>query len=172
MVHRRTVLKLGASSVAGALMGISANALGAIAPDASRTPSLSSRLFSRAIFDGGSAEGMAFALEMQSVGVATSETRADLSQLWYGDLQARLRQSPEPIAGLTNRGTLFCLEELARSVGMKVRYRVEHEVDAAGQIRHDAAGPASLVEAVHVTHEAPSWIRELRKSEVGAVLID
>ncbi len=167
MVHRRTVLRLGVSGVAGALLGVSANALVVIAPDAKRpslfetptrfrTPTRLTR-FSRAIFDGGSAEGLAFALEMRSISVATSEARADLAQLWYSDLQARLRQSPEPIAGLTDRGTLFCLEELARSVGMKVRYRVEHKVDAAGQLRHDAAGPASIVEAASRLDTEPGY---------------
>jgi hypothetical protein len=133
------------------MIGVSANVLGAITPDSSRTSLLQRSLhtrFSRAIFVGRSSEGLAFASEMHSLGVATSEAPADLAQLWFGDLQDRLRKLPEPLAGLTDRATLFCLEELARSVGMKVRYRVEHQVDAAGQLQHDAAGPASIVAAV------------------------
>ena len=141
MVDRRTVLKLGATSAAGALMNISAAALGAMAPDSPGIP------ISRAIFDGRSAEGLAFASEMRGRGVATSEAGTDLAKLWYGDLQTHLRQSPAPIAGLTDRATLFCLEELARSAGMKVRYRVDHKADSTGHVQHNAAGPASIVNA-------------------------
>jgi hypothetical protein len=140
VVDRRTVLKLGATSAAGVLINVSATALGAIGPDSSRHP------LARAIFDGRSAEGLAFASEMRGSGVAISEIGTDLAKLWYGDLQAHLRNSPAPIAGLTDRTALFCLEELARSVGMKVRYRVDHKLDSTGQLRHDAAGPASIVE--------------------------
>jgi hypothetical protein len=101
----------------------------------------------RAVFDGRSAEGLAFASEMRGRGVATSETGTDLAKLWYGDLQVHLRRSPAPIAGLTDRATLFCLEELARSVGMKVRYRVDHKADSIGHVQHDAVGPTSIVKA-------------------------
>jgi hypothetical protein len=141
MVDRRTVLKLGATSAAGALISVSVTALGAGAPDSPSNP------LSRAIFDGRSAEGLAFASEMRGRGVAISEIGTDLAKLWYSDLQAHLRKSPAPIAGLTHRATLFCLEELARSVGMRVRYRVDHNVDSIGHVQHDAVGPTSIVEA-------------------------
>lgn len=101
MVDRRTVLKLGVTSAAGALIGVSATALGAIAPGSPRNP-----LF-RAVFDGRSAEGLAFASEMRGRAVATSAIGTDLASFWYGDLQAHLRRSPAPIAGLTDRATLF-----------------------------------------------------------------
>ncbi len=146
MVDRRTVLKLGATSAASVFINVSASALGANGPDSSRHP------LARAIFDGRSAEGLAFASAMRGSGVAVSEIGTDLAQLWYGDLQAHLRNSPAPIAGLTDRTALFCLEELARSVGMKVRYRVDHKLDRTGQLRHDAAGPASIVEAASRLH--------------------
>lgn len=141
MVDRRTVLKLGATSAASVFINVSAATLDAIAPDDFLPP------LARAIFDGRSAEGLAFASEMRRKGVAVSEIGTDLGKLWYGDLQVRLCKSPAPIAGLTGRTALFCLEELARSVGMKVRYRVDHKLDPTGQLRHDAAGPASIVEA-------------------------
>jgi hypothetical protein len=151
MVDRRTVLKLGATSAAGALIRVSGTAFGAIAPESHRHP------ISRAIFDGRSAEGLAFASEMRGRGVAISGIGTDLAALWYGDLQARLRKSPAPIAGLTDRATLFCLEELARSVGMKVRYRVDHKTDSIGHVQHDAAGPTSIVEAASKLHSRSGY---------------
>jgi hypothetical protein len=163
MVDRRTVLKLGATSAAGALINVSATALGAIAPDSPRNP------LSRAIFDGRSAEGLAFASEMRGRGVAISEIGTDLATLWYSDLQAHLRKSPAPIAGLTDRATLFCLEELARSVGMKVRYRVDHKVDSIGRVQHDAVGPTPIVEAAS---KLDSRSRYGRKMAVSASQFD
>jgi hypothetical protein len=146
MVDRRTLLKLGATSVGGAIIPAPATALGPVAPHPHRAP-----LF-RAIFDGRSAEGLAFASEMRRRGVAISEIGTDIAKLWYGDLQAHLRESQAPFAGLTDRASLFCLEELARGVGMKVRYRVDHKANSLGQAHHDAAGPTSIIEAASKHH--------------------
>ena len=78
-----------------------------------------------AVFDERFDECLAFAGEMNRRGVVTSGIRGDVAKLWYEDLRARLRQGPAPIAGLTDRLALFCLEELARDVGMKVFFRVD-----------------------------------------------
>jgi hypothetical protein len=140
MVDRRTVLKLGASGIGGALFPVPVTATGATTRERPRHTIL------RALYDGGSVEGLAFATEMRAMGVAASPVRADLAKLWYGDLQAHLRKGPATMAGLTDRATLFCLEELARSAGMRVRYRVEHQVDSSRYVRHDAVGPTRIVE--------------------------
>jgi hypothetical protein len=156
MVDRRTVLKLGATGAAGALIGVPATAGGATAPTFLHTP------LTRAIFDGRSAEALAFASEMREKrGVATSEVGTDLSALWYSDLQPQLLHAPMPIAGLTDRATLFCLEELARSMGMKVRYRVEHHIHSGGHVQHDAVGPASIVDSASKLSSRSGFGREV-----------
>ena len=91
---------------------------------------------------------MSFAAELRSRGIAASEVMDDLAQLWYGGLQSQLQQFPAAIAGLTGRATLFCLEELTRSLNMQVRYRIEHHIDSHGRVQHDAIGPVSVIEAV------------------------
>lgn len=140
MVNRRSVIKLGAASVAGALVNLSGRALSA-APSYSRTS------LYRGVFDERFEDGLAFAAELKRRDVMTSPIGSDVAKLWYGDLQVRLSQGPAPIAGLTDRVTLFCLEELARGVGMSVFYRVDHLIDRNGHARHDAIGPASIIEA-------------------------
>jgi hypothetical protein len=140
MVERRSVLKLGATSAAWALVNVPVRAFGAMPADSHGS-------LYRAVFDERFAEGLAFADEMNSRGVITSGIRGDVAKLWYEDLRARLRQGPAPVAGLTDRVALFCLEELARDVGMKVFFRVDHMVDKSGHVRHEATGPASAVEA-------------------------
>ena len=140
MVNRRSVIKLGAVTIAGALVNVSGRALGA-------APSYSGTSLYRAVFDERFEEGLAFAAELNRRGVMTSVVGGDVGKLWYGDLQVRLRQGPAPIAGLTDRATLFCLEELARGAGMSVFYRVDHLIDRSGHTQHDAVGPASIIEA-------------------------
>ena len=128
MVNRRSVMKVGAAAVAGALVNVPVSGRNATAtfPDAQRIK--------------------------EQKGVITSAIRGDVAKLWYDDLRVQLSKDPAPIAGLTDRATLFCLEELARDVGMRVIFRVDHIIDRSKQDRHaqhTAVGPASLVAADH-----------------------
>jgi hypothetical protein len=143
MMERRSVLKLGAASVAGALISDRINAFGAM-------PAGSRGVIGRAVFDERFEECLAFAGEMKRMGIAISAVRGDVSGLWYEDLQACLREDRAPIAGLTDRITLFCLEELVRDVGMKVFFRVDHLIDASGLVQHEAMGPPSVVAATRM----------------------
>jgi len=136
MVNRRSVMKIGAAAVAGALADLPV-------PGQNATPAHGT--FQRAVFDERFAECRAFAAELHSAGVFTSAIRGDVARLWYDDLRAHLRENRLPVAGLTDRTALFCLEELARDVGMRVIFRADHIIDQNGHARHTAAGPASLV---------------------------
>jgi hypothetical protein len=155
MVHRREVLKLGAVSVAGALVGIP----GGMVPDADRADSPSP--LCGAVFSARFQEGMAFAEEMQGWYVATFSAGYDVARLWFEDLHAGLHQSCGAIAGLTDRVTLFCLEELARSARMRVWYRVDHVIDEHGKAEHSAVGPPSVVEAVRKLGSTSGFGREM-----------
>ncbi len=138
MVNRRSVLKIGAATVAGVLvkMPVSGRNL---------SPARAHLAFHRAVFDERFAECRAFAAELHSAGVFTSAIRGDVAKLWYDDLRVHLRENRLPVAGLTDRAALFCLEELARDVGMRVIFRADHMIDQNGHTQHTAVGPASLV---------------------------
>jgi hypothetical protein len=138
MVNRRSVLKIGAATVAGTLvkMPVSGRDL---------SPKGVHLAFHRAIFDERFAECRGFAAELHSAGVVTSAIRGDVAKLWYYDLRLHLRENRLPVAGLTDRVALFCLEELARDVGMRVIFRVDHIINQIGHTQHSAVGPASLV---------------------------
>jgi hypothetical protein len=155
MFDRRTVLKLGAAGAAGALIDFPNQAIGAAAT------TLPPNSISRAVFDGRSPEAVTFAKELNRRGVTTSSIGNDIGKLWYGDLETRLREIPSPVAGLTDRATLFCLEELARSVGMRARYRVEHVIDPYGQVEHAVIGPAAIVAAVRRLAPGPGFGRDM-----------
>jgi hypothetical protein len=150
MVDRRSVLKVGAASVAGALVGLPLASSGATRADSSTS-------LRSAVFAAQFTEAVAFADELQARGVATRVAGYDIAQLWYRDgLSGAM-----PAAGLTDRATLFCLEELARSAGMHVIYRVDHLIDDQGNAEHHAAGPASVMEAAHKLASKQGFGREM-----------
>jgi hypothetical protein len=100
----------------------------------------------RAVFDERFAECRAFrGRTAQRRRPVTSAIRGDVAKLWYDDLRVHLRENRLPVAGLTDRAALFCLEELARDVGMRVIFRADHMIDQNGHTQHTAVGPASLV---------------------------
>jgi hypothetical protein len=138
MVNRRNVLKIGAATVTGVLvkMPVSGRSL---------WPGRGHIALHRAVFDERFVESQAFAAELHSAGVFTSAIRGDVAKLWYDDLRVHLSENRVPFAGLTDRAAMFCLEELARDVGMRVIFRADHITDQNGHTQHTAVGPASLV---------------------------
>jgi len=138
----------------GALVGMPSPALGAARAD-------SRSLLHGAVFASRFQEGAAFAEELQRRHVATFSVGYDIAKLWYGDLEGGLSQHYGLIAGLTDRVTLFCLEELARSAGLRVRYRVDHVIDEHGNAEHSAVGPASVVEATRKLTPKSEFGREM-----------
>ena len=138
MVNRRGVLKIGAATVAGVLAKM---------PDSGRNlPPMRAHLaFHRAVFDERFEECRRFAAELHRAGVRASAIRGDVAKLWYYDLRVQLREDRLPVVGLTDRPALFCLEELARDVGMRVIFRADHIIDPSGRTIHTAVGPTSLV---------------------------
>jgi hypothetical protein len=138
MVNRRSLIKIGAATVAGAL-----GSLPALGLNAGR--SRAHGALQRAVFDERFAECRAFAAELNSAGVCTSAIHGDVAELWYADLRAHLSENRLPVAGLTDRAALFCLEELARDVGMRVIFRADHMIDQDGHTQHTAVGQPSLV---------------------------
>jgi hypothetical protein len=142
MVDRRAVLKLGAAGALGAAVNVPSQVF-------SKTEISPHRSLHRAIFDARYVDAVAFGEALSNRGVGVSGIRGDVAKLWYEDLRIHLRGDAAPIVGLTDRAALFCFEELARDVGLRVFLRVDHVRDQHGNVRHHSIGPASLVTAVH-----------------------
>jgi hypothetical protein len=142
MVNRRSLLKIGTATVAGVLVKMPA-------VGRNLSPTRAHNAFHRAVFDERFAECRGFAAELHGAGIFTSAIRGDVASLWYDDLRAHLTVNRLPVAGSTDRAALFCLEELARDVGMRVIFRADHTMNQNGHTQHAAVGPASLVAAAH-----------------------
>lgn len=133
MINRRTTLKIGA---AGALAGLVNLPLQVLAYATNIT---SSRPF-QAIYDSSYSESITFANTIQAIVSPGMDIKGDISKLWYGQLRNQLITSHTPLIGLTSRRDLFCLEELARDVGMKVNFRVDHLIAQDGKVEHQING--------------------------------
>ena len=138
MVNRRTILKLGATTVTGVLIERPGLGKDGAAPHPHNT-------FQRAVFEERFGECRAFAAELNRAGIPTTAIRGDVAKVWYEDLRVHLSRNPAPVAGLTDRAALFCLEELARDLGMRVIFRADHMIQPDGRAGHTAVGLASLV---------------------------
>jgi hypothetical protein len=136
MISRRALLGLGTAGVTVAVLQASAHTLGSALLGEPRR-------LTRAVFDERFQEAQSFARVFSARGVPTSAIRGDVAAVWYQDLKGVLIEQRLPLVGLTDRAALFCLEELARDVGMKVRGRIDHTVDARGVASHRATGPAA-----------------------------
>ncbi|HEY4645307.1 MAG TPA: hypothetical protein VIH25_03405 [Steroidobacteraceae bacterium] len=78
-------------------------------------------------------------------GLAVSTITGDVTKLWYDDLYHRWRRGAAPIAGLTDPTALFCLEQIAWDVGMRVLLRIEHARVSGSLIEHRVTAPAGLL---------------------------
>jgi hypothetical protein len=118
MASRREFLQAG---IAAAVLPITAWAK-ASAPGAAGNPSS----FYKVIVDDRFPASVEFGVEMSRLGAPVHAIQGDITDLWYHDLDAKWKQAPIAIAGLTAHGPLFCLERLAWNHGMRVALRTEH----------------------------------------------
>ena len=119
MVNRRSALKIGAATLAGALVNMPGLAKNTVPKPAA---------LQCVVFDPRFAECRTFAAEL---GVPAAPLDGDVAELWYGDLREKLRTNRTPVAGMTDRVDLFCLEELARDVGRRVVFREDRVINNA-----------------------------------------
>lgn len=145
MIGRRGFLQLGPAALSGSLAIHWGNAIGAAATGKPHS-------LAQGIVDERYTESRTFGDSLAAHGVPTTAIRGDVASLWYDDLRAQLRRTRTPVAGLTDRCTLFCLEELARDVSMKVVTRIDHIIDRNGNARHDAIGPGLSLETIQSLH--------------------
>ncbi len=137
MINRRTTLKLGATGALSGFLNLSAQAR-------AFATNMNSSLPVQAIYDSAYPESLAFAntFERSNSDTTAKDIQSDLGKLWYEQLRSQLLADRRPIIGLTTRLDLFCLEELARDVGMKVNLRVDHLIDQQGKVEHQINGSA------------------------------
>ncbi len=133
MSNRRDVIKGGlALSSAPMLLGSKLPAL------AAGTPKYAGPKVSKVICDLLIPESRTFAREARRYRLPVHEISGDITELWYDDLYHLWRREPTAIAGLTASRTLFCLERLAWSAGLSVRFRIDQDAPARPAVAPNA----------------------------------
>jgi hypothetical protein len=149
MTSRREFLQIGISATAWPLAPAAVRAAGEIS-------SAPLPLY-KVIFDRRFAQSIAFAVRAQSLGLAVHGIDGDMTRFWYDELYHEWKNGPAAIAGLTAHGPMFCFEQLARDQGMRVVFRAEHRLGAAG-IEHALTGPLSMLnESMALNDRGGRW---------------
>jgi hypothetical protein len=109
------------------------------------------------VFDRDVKAGRAFAARAAAQGSRTHGTSADMTALWYSDLDRRWRTTRDVVAGFTGESALLWLEQLGRRSDRRVLFRVEHRPTADGQVEHRLYGRPAIVAQVRQVIQRPSW---------------
>lgn len=97
-----------------------------------------------AIYDWRFPEAEAFAGRARAKAIAPLGFAGDMTRLWFEEVSSRLRDTRRPIIGLTDARALFCFEQLAWDVGMRVRFRIDH-LQQGAEVTHASATPLPAV---------------------------
>jgi hypothetical protein len=149
MTSRREFLQIGMTATAWPLAPAAVKAAGVIS-------SAPLPLY-KVVFDRRFPASIEFAARAQSLGLAVHGIDGDMTRFWYDELYHEWRKGPAAIAGLTAHGPMFCFEQLARDQAMRMVFRAEHKVGAAG-VEHTLTGPlAMLNESIVLNDRGARW---------------
>jgi hypothetical protein len=131
MVSRREILQGGIAVtslplVAGLSLAPTASAAAAQTLDQAGLARV--RLY-KVLFDSRFAPARSFGRTAAWRGESVHGFDGDITNVWFHDLHPRWQHGAAAIAGLTAHGALFCLEQLAWDVRMRVVYRAEHRYE-------------------------------------------
>jgi len=108
-----------------------------------------------------------FGARASQAGIATRTIQGDITTLWFSELYANWSKQATPIAGLTERPALFCLEQLAWDHGMRVVYHAEHAPSSSDQIVHDVHIAAGNLNMRAFDSAASNWPEYAASSMAG-----
>jgi hypothetical protein len=153
MASRREFLQMGVAALA---LPISARA--GQKRSVAKTPAIAALPLYKVIYDERHASSRAFADEATRLGASVQAIRGDITDFWFRDLDARWKKDPVAIAGLTEHGPLFCLEQISWEHGMRVIYRADHHYRRDGHMEHELSGSESMLrQAVELSSSGPDW---------------
>jgi len=111
----------------------------------------------KVVYDARFSAGMEFAQRASALGHAVHAINGDMTRFWYDDLYHRWQRGAAAIAGLTGRGALFCLEQLAWDQRMRVVFRAEHSVGDTDCVAHRFEGIPALLASATAAASKPRW---------------
>jgi hypothetical protein len=159
MTNRREFLQTGASLSA---LPLAVNGLlspGAASAAFSPRVEGGSAVLHKAVVDDRYAEGRRVAEAMGAYGVVVRALEdGDVTSFWYEELDLLWRVRPAAIAGTTQFGPMFALEQLGNERGMHVVLRIEHSPREDGGLAHVMTGtPETLAFAEGLQQQGVEW---------------
>lgn len=140
MPNRREFLQTSAAVSALAIDGLVPPSAAALGRARSAVP------LHKAIFDDRYAEAQRFGAILAAHGVAARALEdGDITRFWYDELDLLWRRERAAIAGMTQFGPLFALEQLAAERGLHVAMRIEHRVESDGTLTHRVTAPDETI---------------------------
>jgi len=143
MITRRNFLETSLAGTLGAGVILAASRSMSIAG----APGPQRSALHTAVVDLRFAESRRFGAALDRLGTSVRTFEADVTELWFTQLDPMWRAERGPVAGLTAYGVLFCLERLAWDHGMRMVYCAEHEPLAEGGMQHTLPASASALAA-------------------------
>jgi len=110
---------------------------------ASPYPAVGHSTLRMVLFDTRFPAAVVFSQAMVRRGVAPAPFHADVTAVWFQQLDPLWRRESIRVAGMTTASTLFCLEQLAWEHGLRVAFRGTHEPDGLGGVTHLLEAAAS-----------------------------
>jgi hypothetical protein len=130
MVSRREILQGGIAVTSLPLVaGLSFATPATAAARALDHAELSKIALYRVLFDNRFAPARSFGRAAAWRGESVQGFDGDITNIWFHDLHPRWQKGAVAIGGFTTHGALFCLEQLAWDVRMRVVYRTEHRYE-------------------------------------------
>jgi hypothetical protein len=148
------------ASVAATISGAAAGQTASLTPSApARGVSTPGIPLYRFIYDRRFSAGLAFgaAAERARSIAGTTAIDGDITALWSRDLRLRRPHEDSAIAGMTTARTLFCLEQLARDLWMRVVIRADHATSGGSEIVHRLSGSQAMVARFTPLLAAADW---------------
>ncbi|MEJ0007099.1 MAG: hypothetical protein WDM77_12245 [Steroidobacteraceae bacterium] len=93
----------------------------------------------------------------------------DVTQIWLNHVGPAWTQQPVTIVGLTARPALFCLEQFALGLGLRVIFHVEHVVHPEGRTEHRLLRGAEAASLSARDLTLAGWLWPARIAEVLAM---
>jgi hypothetical protein len=156
MASRREFLQMGIAALALPIRAQSPDPSCPSAEDGS-----SSTPIYKMVYDERFSASRAFAEEASRLGLSVYGIKGDMTDLWYHDLDARWKQGPAAIAGMTAHGAIFCLERLAWDKRMRVVFRADHRFLPDGSIEHALSGPSSMLRQAVGLNRETDWAQQM-----------
>jgi hypothetical protein len=158
MLDRRSFIQT------GLVFPLASFALGALRETRAAAAESETLALDRFVFDARFAEATDVAHAIEQLGIALAPFAGDLTELWYNDLDLRLKQGPIALGGVTTQEGLFVLETLALDHRMRVVYHGEHAVVDKGRLVHTLGGPTALLEEMTGRAEDGHWAAALARA--------